>query len=499
MAMRFFIHWCALVAVCGLTAALSPATFAQSPAPVNSAESCEHGIDRAKCPFCDPTRIEKLGMCREHGVPEALCVKCKPYLKAAFVAINDWCNEHNTPESQCALCNPASTKEMAVRASSAGAELRWQREPSANCVTSSTTVALSSAEAVKAAGFQYFQVDASPLNKMVERNVELAYNANRYARLSSRAGGVVSEVAKDLGEVVRQGEVLAIVDSTDLGNAKAELLQAGETLSLWEANAQRERALLDKGAGIEREVLEAQTRLAEARIELSKARQRLRSLGLTKEQVETVEKDADTSSLLSVIAPFDGIVVDRSAVMGEVVEATSPILAIADINIMWAMADLAEADAAIVKTGQQATVTVDGLPGRTFGGRLTWISTQIDPKSRTLKARIELDNGDGMLRANMFGRARINASNQGVAITIPKEAVQWEGCCNIAFVRTDTDGATFQPARLVLGFDAGDRYEVVQGLNPGDTVVTRGSFILKNEVLKNSVGAGCCEVDHLKK
>jgi cobalt-zinc-cadmium efflux system membrane fusion protein len=383
--------------------------------------------------------------------------------------------------------------------STAGSDLRWQREPSATCVTSSTPVTLASADAVAAAGFQFAQVQSGPLAKSIERNVELAYNANRYARLSSRAGGVVTEVTKDLGEAVRQGDVLAIVDSTDLGNAKAEFLQGLEMVKLWDANAQRERALLEKGAGIEREVLEAETKLAEARIALSKSRQRLRSLGLDKAQIDAVEKEGDTSSLLAVTASFDGMIVERSAVIGEVVEPSKPILSIADTNVMWAMADLAESDAAVVNTGQQAIVSVDGLPGQTFPGRLTWISTQVDPKSRTLKARIELDNGNGMLRANMFGRARINAGENSVAITVPKEAVQWEGCCNVAFVRVGEDGMTFQPARLVLGFDTGDRYEVAQGLKAGDVVVTRGSFILKNEILKNSVGAGCCEVDHLKK
>ncbi|MCI0364795.1 MAG: efflux RND transporter periplasmic adaptor subunit [Phycisphaerales bacterium] len=381
----------------------------------------------------------------------------------------------------------------------AGAELRWQRAPSLGCVTSSTAFTLSSPDAVRAAGFEFAQVQSGPLTRTIERNAEVAYNANRYARLSSRAGGVIVDVMKDLGEPVKKGEALVIIDSTDLGAAKAEFLQAVETVNLWDANAKRERALLDKGAGIEREVLEAETKLAEARIALSKARQRLRSLGLREQHIDDVQKNNDTSSMLMVTASFDGLVVERSAVLGEVVEPSTPLVSIADTSVMWAMLDLIEADLAVVKTGQQASVTVDGLAGKSFGGRLTWISTQIDPKTRTLKARVELDNGEGLLRANMFGRARISAGESRVAITIPKEAVQWEGCCNIAFVRSDTDDKTFQPARLVLGFDTGDGYEVVDGLKPGDMIVTKGSFILKNEILKNSVGAGCCEVDHLKK
>ncbi len=391
------------------------------------------------------------------------------------------------------------TADPAGLAHTAGVAHRWQREPAMGCSTSSTLVTLSSPAAVRVAGFEFAQVQSGPLRHTIERNAEVAYNASRYARLSSRAGGVAVEVVKDLGEAVRKGEVLAVVDSTDLGTAKAELLQAIETVNLWDANARRERALLEKGAGIEREVLEAETRLAEARIALSRARQRLRNLGLRPEQIDGVEKDGDTSSLLAVTASFDGVVVERSVVIGEVVEPSRPLLSIADTSVMWAMVDLTEADLAVVRAGQQAHLTVDGLPGRSFPGRMTWISTQIDPRTRTLKARIELDNGDGMLRANMFGRARISAGENRMAITVPKEAVQWEGCCNVAFVRADDEGMTFQPRRLVLAFDAGDRYEVADGLRPGDVIVTTGSFILKNEVLKNSVGAGCCEVDHLKK
>jgi cobalt-zinc-cadmium efflux system membrane fusion protein len=289
------------------------------------------------------------------------------------------------------------------------------------------------------------------------------------------------------------------VDSTDLGAAKSDLLQAIEMAKLWDANAARERDLLEKGVGIEREALEATTRAAESRIEVNRARQRLRNLGLSEEQVALVERNSDTSSLLEILAPFDGTIVERTGVVGEVVEPRHALMAIADTDTMWAMVDLAESDLAVVHVGQQATVTLDGLPDRSFTGRVTWISTQVDPRTRTLSARVELSNASGLLRANMFGRARIKAGDDREALTVPKDAVQWEGCCNVAFVRTDDAGTAFRPARLYLGYDAGNRYEVLMGLNAGDVVVTHGSFILKNEILKDAVGAGCCEVDHLDK
>jgi cobalt-zinc-cadmium efflux system membrane fusion protein len=492
---RFLVAATAMACLGGLPGAV----MAQPKEPAPAAAACPHGIEAARCPFCDPTRVERLGMCKEHGVPEAMCVKCKPFLKPAFEAVGDWCKEHNTPESQCTICNPAEAKSTAARAMSAGAEQRWQREPSLSCSTSSTPVALTSAAIARTIGLEYIEVQPAALSRVVERNLELAYNSNRYARLSSRAGGVVAEVTKDLGEPVKKGDVLAVVDSTELGAAKSDLLQMMETVKLWEANAARERALVEKGVGVEREALEAETKASESRISLNRARQRLRNLGLTKEQVATVEAEGDTSSLLQLVAPFDGVVVERAAVMGEVVEPTKALIAVADTRTMWALIDLNESDLSVVRAGQLATVTIDGLTGKSFSGKLTWISTQVDPKSRTLKARVELDNGEGLLRANMFGRARISAGESRQAITVPKDAVQWEGCCNVAFVRTDATGTNFRPARLTLAYDAGDRYEVAEGLKAGDTIVTRGSYILKNEILKNSVGAGCCEVDHLKK
>lgn len=401
--------------------------------------------------------------------------------------------------SLCSLAIADDTRDhsAAKPATHAGAQLRWQNEPSMTCSTSSNPIVLSSAIASQVAGFDYTTVQSAPLDRTIERNVQIAYNANRYARLSSRAPGVVTEVLKDLGEAISAGDVLAVVDSSELGTAKAELLQANETVKLWEANAKREHELLEKGVGIERELLEAETRLAEARISVIKARQRLKTLGLSDAQIENVSQDGDTSSLLSVTASFDGIVVDRTAVVGEVVQSGEPLLSIADTSVMWAMVDLATSDSLVVRVEQSATVLIDGLLGQTFQGTLTWISTQIDPKTRTLKARIELDNEDGLLKANMFGRAQIHAGDNRAALSVPKDAVQWEGCCNVAFVRTDVDGLHYQPVRLKLAFDAGDRYEVQSGLKAGDVVVTRGSFILKNEILKNSVGAGCCEVGHL--
>ena len=374
---------------------------------------------------------------------------------------------------------------------------RSQRLPEVGCTTVNTVISLASPAIARTAGFEYAQIGTSDLSQEIERNAEIVYNANQYARLSSRAPGVIVEVHKDLGDRIKKGEVIATVESMTLGSAKADLLQSSELLALWKANAGRGQSLMEKGASTERALLEAQTHLAEAKIAVSRAKQQLRNLGLSDEDIARVTEERDTGSLLRITAPFHGTLVERAAVMGEVVDENDMLFAIANTGVMWAMIDLNERDLASVNKDQQVVFRIDGIPNREFPGRLTWISTQLDKKTRTIKARAELDNGGEMLKAYMFGRATIKAGAGTQAVTVPKSAVQWDGSCNIAFIRTSEDGTTYQPVQLTLGFDTGEHYEVLSGLSVGDTVVSDGSFVLKNELLKDSMGAGCCEVGHL--
>lgn len=410
-------------------------------------------------------------------------------LTSSIMPVSAQSSQDNGASSTSASASSPSTMTTNPR--------RSQLPPQEGCTTVNTIITLATPSIARTAGIEYALVGTSDLRREIERNAEVVYDASKYARLSSRAGGVIIEVYKDLGDRVKKGDVIATVDSMALGSAKANLLQSSELLALWQANAEREESLMIKGVSTERALLEAQTHLAEARIAVSRAKQQLRNLGLSDEDIARSAKENDTGSLLRITAPFNGTLVEREAVMGEVVDENDMLFAVADTSVMWAMIDLTERDLSTVRKGQEVSFQIDGIPNRNFPGRLTWISTQLDKKTRAIKARTELDNGDGMLKAFMFGRATISAGAGAEAVTIPKAAVQWDGSCNIAFVRTSEDGTTFQPVQLTLGFDAGDHYEVLSGLSGGETIVTGGSFVLKNELLKDSMGAGCCEVDHL--
>lgn len=481
------------------SAEAEPAVSA-SRGPAGTSDSCRHELDPARCPFCNPALVDAMGMCGGHGVPEALCTRCNSALIAAFKIENDWCAEHGVPESQCTICGggePAADASAVL--ASFGTErrapvMRANRAPSEACTNAFSTVQLASPIVARRAGLQLETLRSETIDETIACNAEIAFDGDRFAHLAPRAPGSIAEVHVGLGDRVAAGDVLAIIDSAELGSAKAAYLQARVLVELREKNEARERALFDKNVGTEKDILEAETKLVESRVQLSNARQRLRNLGLSTDDIAQAAETGDTSSNLQLRAPFDGVIVERNAVTGEVVSTTAPLFAVADTSRMWVMLDVYEADVARLAQGQSVSLAIDAAPDVAFDGSLTWVSSHVDPRTRTIRARAEMSNADGLLRANMFGRAEVHVRTIDDAILVPESAVQWDGCCNLVFVRqTDT---VYQPYKVALGYKRNGHYVVEDGLlAAGDSVVTQGSFLLKTEILKGSIGAGCCEVD----
>ena len=466
----------------------------------------EHKVQ--DCPFCQPSLMEEMGFCKGHGVPEAVCTKCRDDLEGAFRSEGDWCDEHGLPESHCEACNPGTLDkyqskvvtpvsdpqqpEIAVLPLNAP---RIQSLPTLACSSETSLIRFANASVSERVGVRVEEVQTGMLRKSIEAPATVDYNARSHARLAPRAAGIVVEVRRDLGDKVEAGDVLVVLDSPALGAAKSELLQAAARVDLWEQNSQRERALLDKGLSTERDTLEAETQFVEGQIALASASQRLANLGLTPEQISAVQEQGETSSLLNITAPFPGIVVGLETVLGESASPQHAVISVADTSQMWVMVDVDQEKIRLVKQGQPVLLTVNGWAGETLGGRVTWISSEVDRQTRTVKVRAEVKNAAGMLRAQSFCTARILTRDDSQAVLLPKSAVQWEGCCNVAFVRRSP--TEFAPRKLRLGYDTGDHYEVLSGLSGGETVVTQGSFLLKTELRKGSIGAGCCEVDYL--
>jgi cobalt-zinc-cadmium efflux system membrane fusion protein len=308
-----------------------------------------------------------------------------------------------------------------------------------------------------------------------------------------------------------------------IGEYKSRLLNAHGQLEFAQKRFDREKDLVDRGISsqdvfqvVERDLEKAQAEFAATHeaieIEMDKehqafsraltvadvgrdaARRRLLILGVDAAGIAQLDAGEDENlARYAVRSPITGRVVERSAVVGENVTADDVLFAVADTTRMWLLLNLEERDLASVRGGQRVRFTLDGLPGRDFSGAIDWISSAVEEPSRTVRARVPLNNPDGLLRANMFGNARVIVHDESEVIAVPPAAIQTDGCCNIVFIQESPE--VFRPRKVVIGSTTPTAIEITAGLRAGETIVNAGSFLLKTEILKSNIGAGCCEVD----
>lgn len=464
---------------------------------------------------------EQPAWCEEHGVPDALCIACNADLMPKG-KLHGWCREHGVAECVLEHTELAQLKETPVvlqedldRARRALALLpRVKNDPT--CKLHLRRIQFPSISVVDKAGIDIGLVERGAIVESVSVTGEIVYDPTRVARLSSRASGTVWRVEKNIGDTVQQGDVLALVDAAEVGRAKADLLQAVAQLDLRNKTYDRLAGL--GGVVPARRVLEAETSRAEAEVAVEKAIQSLVNMAMPityKDATQTpakvlkgkvhvlglptdISQDLDpartTSNLLPILAPRHGIVVTRDVVAGEVVDVSRTLFTVVDTSGMWLMLNVPLEKARYIAVGQKVLFRPDGLEHRDEG-TITWISTDVDTQTRTVRVRAELSNDDGHLRNETFGAGEIVLREEASAIVVPTHAVHWEGCCHVVFVRDKNflrkgSFKVFHTRMVRPGVTNGDQTEVLAGLFPGEVVVTKGSGILRSELLKGNLGAG---------
>jgi cobalt-zinc-cadmium efflux system membrane fusion protein len=417
----------------------------------------------------------------------------------------DWCERHGIAESLCTTCHP----DLATRPggdASPGFDIAV--EPSHDrkqCRTHLEVIRFPSAANVALAGVKTTPARFALMSDEVSAYGVIEYDEFNTARVAPRAAGTVWAVFKRRGEPVRAGDVLALIDSAEVGKAKAEFLQAAAAV---EAKS-RARALIRTDSVAERIVLEADAALQEARARLftaqqalvmlgvpladevarlpgDKLRERLRFLGIPDEVTSTLPAGT-TANLLPVTAPLAGTVVDGTAVRGESVADRQALYTISDLSTVHVLLDFRPEDASRLNVGQQVEFRADGESGAPAVGRLHWISPAVDEKTRLVHAHAEVPNTGGRLRANAFGTAAVTIGQHNNALVVPAEAVQWEGCNHVVFVAESA--TTFRPRKVRLGLRHDGLVEILVGLKPGEVVATAGSHVLKSYLFRGRLGA----------
>lgn len=466
------------------------------------------------------TTARKAEWCAEHSVPEAICVECNAKLMPK-VEKPRWCKVHGV--SECPTCHP----ELAQVAGDAklpqydtvAAINRFDRtENNSRCKKFLRRVQFESQAAFDKSGIDIDVATERPMIESLRINGELGFDQSQVAHLSSRVPGSVFRVYRRLGDSVHAGDVLALVDSLDVGKAKTTL---SKSLIHWEhtlrtlANARKNvdviprqqlREIEHDSEEAELEVVTAQQALINLGFEVpgglnkqdaQQLTRTLQCLGLPNDLCEKLSaKGSMTMNLIPLVAPQDGVIVEMDVVAGEVVRPERSLLTLANLNPMWLTLHVKQEDSEQLSLDQNVKFRPDGGQ-RDVEGRLSFISPSVDEETRTIKVRAVLDNHNFGLKANSFGTGWIALREEPKAVTVPIEALQSDGDCQIVFVRDKDflkkDGFKVFHARQVrVGAKSDTHVELLAGVLPGEVVATKGSASLRAELLKSAFGEGCC-------
>jgi len=342
------------------------------------------------------------------------------------------------------------------------------------------------------------QVGSHSFSSRISLTGEVRFDESKIAHLGPRLPGVVGQVMVGLGQEVRTGTPLLEIDSPALAEAQAAYLRFAAETRLAQAALDRKQALREAQISSEREYLEAEQTLAASVIQTNAERQKLLRLGLSEEEVSKLELAGihGATGRYVLRAPFGGQVMELHAVRGERVEPGAQLLLFGDVTTLWVWVDVYEDDLAVVANAAGATrlaadIQVRAWPGQVFHGWLDFVGRTMDERTRTVKARVTVSNSGGRLRPGMFATIDLPIGASDHRLAVPATAVLADEGRKFVFVRHATDYFVRRPVRT--GRRSDGMVEVEGGVEEGQTIAVAGAFLLKSDVLRSKMGAGCAD------
>ncbi|MGH7302450.1 MAG: efflux RND transporter periplasmic adaptor subunit [Candidatus Rokuibacteriota bacterium] len=343
-------------------------------------------------------------------------------------------------------------------------------------------------EAVERAGIKTTAARSVPASATLTVPGTVTSNAYRDTKVNALVGGVVRQVTVELGTAVTRGQPLTVIFSTELAEAQMKYLAMQAMLNADHQKLERTQKLVTLGAASRQELEEITAIHTGHETEVAAARQRLLLLGLGPDDVSRLTDASYVVAEVTVRAPADGVVIARGVNPGQVVSAGQELFTVTNLSTVWAIGDLYEKDFAAVRVGSEATVTVPATPGAPLRGRVAYIDPRIDPATRTAKVRVEVTNKGGDLRLGMYVTLSFEARSGGHVTLVPRNAVQAVGNRNVVYVMVEGVDGRFAERTVKLGAALGESLEVLDGVKPGELVVTTGSFFLRAEAGRTRSG-----------
>ena len=332
---------------------------------------------------------------------------------------------------------------------------------------------------------------------MLKFTGQVQLDRTRTVDVVSTGGGRVEQVSKLLGEKVDKGDVLAVIHSADLGQVKADFLEVQAKLDLTQTTFRREKELYEKKITSQADYLKALNELKAAEASYAAADRRLRLFGLGTEQIAGIkdEKENGEFASLTLRAPQAGTIIAQDISVGKMIETRESLFTITDLSNLWVWCDIYGKDLATLhdpfEKGQSlnAVVQVNAFAGSAFEGVVDLVGNVMDERTRTVKIRVQVKNPENKLRPGMFADVAVMIPGEGHITAVPRNAVMSDAGNFFVFRHFKDD--LWIRSDVIPGQSQGAFVEILKGISKADRIITGGAFMLKSEVLKEKMGAGC--------
>ncbi|TKB63513.1 MAG: efflux RND transporter periplasmic adaptor subunit [Nitrospira sp.] len=305
-------------------------------------------------------------------------------------------------------------------------------------------------------------------------------NQNELAEVTTLIRGRVMKVHVDVGQDVKNGALLAMLHSVDLGVAEGAYLKAGAKLHEAELAHLRAKDLYENKAISLAELQRREAAMKTARAEVREAQNRLQLLGVPTDEINRLDRELTIKADMPLRAPLDGRVITRNITRGEVVETEQKLFTVANLMDVWVIGNVPEKDVRFIRKDQKVNVVLAAYPHAIFSGAITYVGDVLDPATRTMRLRVTVPNPDRLLKPEMFAIISVLATPSPDVLSVPLAAVQDGPAGTMVFVQREP--GAYEPRLIKLGNEEGDVIRVLEGVKAGEQVVTKGSFALKSEM-----------------
>jgi len=319
-----------------------------------------------------------------------------------------------------------------------------------------------------------------PIKKTLDIPGSIEVKQNLLARIGSPVQGRIIEIKGELGKTVKQGDVLSVINSTELAKQQLAYIKSVQMVELKTKSYERAVLLFDADVVSEAQKLERKTELSAAKADMEASKDQLSVMGMTVEDIEAIQSETQIDATTNIVAKIDGKIIKKNVNVGQVVDPTEDIFTIAMLNEVWGVAQVPERQIGFLKEGDELLIDVPAYESKFVEGKITYLGDIVDPVTRTVTIRTEIDNAHGLLKPDMLITMKVSGKKiEKVGVPI-NAIVSIDDIPNI-FVKTGENKFLMRP--VTLGIKNKDAVHIDDGLLEGEEVVIDGAFHLNNERL----------------